>query len=197
MYNPQKPDKLSDNILIQRILSGNQNAFSELYERYSKPLLHYLYRMLGNNNAKAQDFLQDVFIKILKNLDRYDERQKFSTWIFTIAHNLCKNEIRRINNQKTDLIQSMDDVCFSGNSYLEPLENLQKNDFRLLINSIIKNLDHAHRSAFLLRFQDELSIKEIADILGCAEGTVKSRLHYIIKKISAIIEKKNINFIEE
>ncbi len=71
-------------------------AFDELYERYSTRLLHYFYRMLGKETEKAQDFLQDLLLKIVEKPHLFDTRQRFSTWVYTIASNMCKNEYRRL-----------------------------------------------------------------------------------------------------
>ncbi|MDP7122228.1 MAG: sigma-70 family RNA polymerase sigma factor, partial [Candidatus Marinimicrobia bacterium] len=76
------------------------SAFDELYARYSSRLFHYFYRMLGGNPEKARDFLQDIFFKIVENPDRFHTGNRFSSWVFTIAHNMCKNEYRRLDVRK-------------------------------------------------------------------------------------------------
>jgi RNA polymerase sigma-70 factor (ECF subfamily) len=130
---------------------------------------------------------------MFSNLEQVNEKQNFSTWLFSIAHNLCKNEFRRIDTRQTDLRDDMDEMRHPENNNPNPLENLEKKEFKMEINSILEKLDNHHRSVFILRFQEELSIQEIAEIMHCAEGTVKSRLHYAIKKISTYLFKKYPN----
>ena len=92
--------QFSDEHLMKLIQGGDASAFNELYDRYSKRLLHYFYRMLGQKEDKAQDFLQDLFLKVIDKTDFFDTDKNFSTWIFTVAYNLCKNEYRKMAVRK-------------------------------------------------------------------------------------------------
>ncbi len=76
---------------------GDTAAFDELYQRYSQRLLYYFYRMLGGDEDRAQDFLQDLFLKIIEKPNQFVSKQRFSNWIFTVTHNMCKNEYRRLS----------------------------------------------------------------------------------------------------
>ena len=87
---------LSDEQLMARIIKNDAHAFNEIYNRYSHRLLIFFLRALGGHDEKAQDFLQDVFLKIIEKPYMFSVDKKFSTWIFTIANNLCKNEYRRL-----------------------------------------------------------------------------------------------------
>jgi len=82
------------------IHQGETAAFDELYARYQKRLLYYFYRMLGNSNEKAGDFLQDIFMKIIERPNHFDASRRFRTWLFSVAHNMCKNEYRRLSIRK-------------------------------------------------------------------------------------------------
>src|SRR5438270_11355736 len=86
--------KCDDSELMALMGNGNTRAFDELYERYSRKLLNYFRKMLNNNTEKAQDFLQDLFIKILEKGSYYDSTKNFSTWLYALACNMCKNEYR-------------------------------------------------------------------------------------------------------
>jgi len=171
----------ADAALVQLIAEGNTKAFDELYGRYSVKLLHYFRKMLHNDSEKAQDFLQDLFIKVLEKYDYYDQSKSFSTWLYTLATNMCKNEYRNL------AIRSR--ILEENGSYIydnDPTPGLESMDLQIF-NSHLKNelekMDYIHRETFILRFYEELSIKEISVILNCAEGTVKSRLFYTLKKI--------------
>ena len=91
----------SDEELMVQIKDGNSAAFEELYNRYSRVIFHYLYKMLGGLESLAQDFLHDIFLKIIEKPFLFDQSKKFKTWIFQIAHNKCKNEYRKkdVRNQ--------------------------------------------------------------------------------------------------
>lgn len=157
-------------------------AFDELYNRYSNRLLHFFYRMLSGDADKAQDFLQDISLKIINHADTFQESKKFSTWIFTIASNMCKNEYRRISNKKNMERNIIDHNRIQSTNEIE--ERLDLKEFYKFLNIELQNLDFNKKMVFLLRFQENLSIKEISDVLGCSEGTVKSRLFYTTKLLS-------------
>lgn len=181
-----KYKKFCDEKLMEFIKQCDTSAFNELYNRYSRRLLLYFYRMFGNDEQKAQDFLQDTFLKIVEKPGLFHPGKKFSPWIFTIANNLCKNEYRRLEVRK--IIENnldMDVIAqdYESEYYLAE-QNLDQQLFKSALFSELKEFDINHRSTFLFRYQQNLSIKEISEILGCSEGTVKSRLFYTIKKLA-------------
>src|SRR6266568_4196340 len=104
-----KKSQFTDEILIVRMINGDCKAFNTLYARYKDRLLYYFYRMLGNSNEKAQDFLQDIFMKLIDKAETFDSSRKFSTWIFSIAHNMCKNEYRRMVGRTYSEIEPLSD----------------------------------------------------------------------------------------
>jgi len=171
----------SDAALVQLIAEGNTKAFDELYNRYSLKLLHYFRKMLHNDKEKAQDFLQDLFIKVIEKYDYYDQSKSFSTWIYTLATNMCKNEYRNLAI-RSRLLEENGSYLYDNDS-TTGLESMDLRIFNEHIKAELEKLDYIHKETFILRFYEELSIKEISGILGCAEGTVKSRLFYTLKKI--------------
>lgn len=181
----------SDEELMQFVKRGKEAAFDELYARYADKLYGYFYKMLWQNDEKANDFTQEVFLKIIEKPHLFDTSKRFSTWVFTVANNLCKNEYRKNDNRQK---------AYNGFSILqdEMTEyNIQKLDNELFINKIneaIETLQEHHKACFLLRYKQELSIKEISKIVNCPEGTVKSRLYHATKKIqSAVSNLKKIH----
>jgi RNA polymerase sigma-70 factor (ECF subfamily) len=188
--------KLSDEELMSQISIGDNRCIKELYDRYSKKLLHYFYRMLGGDEEKAQDFLQDVFLKIIDKPEKFNQNMKFSTWIFTIATNLCKNEYRRLKVR--EIITN--DCNLDHHEQFEITDVLKKIDqdgLERVIQAELKKMDPQKSTTFLLRFQENLSIKEIGQVLNCAPGTVKSRIFYITKKLNKRLREFNPNIIEE
>jgi len=173
--------------------SGDTHAFDVIYDRYSGRLLHYFFKMFGGNEAKAQDFLQSLFLKLVEKPNKFRSNFNFNTWIYTIAHNMCKNEYRKQDIRKKR-------VYDLENNYSDKYEAVVKNDvenkldydkFRNALNTELDKIDPDHRSTFILRFQENLSIKEIKDILGCSEGTVKSRLFYTTRKLAKSLKVFN------
>lgn len=171
---------VTDERLMDGIKRGNTSAFDELYSRYSTRLLHYFYRMLGGQEEKAQDFLQDLFLKLVEKPGLFSG-PRFSTWIFTVAHNMCKNEYRRMNIRNT----ATSDVLMALKTDYDPVEqHLDHQAFARALCNALSTLKEEQRQVFLLRHQENFSIKEISDIVGCSEGTVKSRLFYTTKKLA-------------
>jgi RNA polymerase sigma-70 factor (ECF subfamily) len=177
---------LSDEKLMELIQQKDTSAFDELYKRYSQRLLLYFYRTLGRDEDKSQDFLQEIFLKIVEKPELFDSNRSFSTWIFTVAYNLCKNEYRRLGVR--EIIQSnanIDQVSADFDTEHHPAEQkVDQEIFQKALFDELEKIDDGHRSAFLLRYQQNLSIKEIGEILGCSEGTIKSRLFYTTKKLA-------------
>ena len=185
--------KRSDEKLMELIQRGDTSAFDELYHRYSQRLLLYFFRELGCDEQKAQDFLQDAFLKIVEKPGLFDPERKFSTWIFTVAYNMCKNEYRRL--QAREIVENdvdIDDISQCCESEYQPSEqNVDRKMFEKALSAELDKLDDGHRTAFLLRYQQNLSIREIGQILGCSEGTVKSRLFYTTQKLAAKLKAFN------
>lgn len=172
----------SDEELMLAIQQGVKPAFNELYVRYSDKLYGYLLKMLWYNEVRAQDLLQDLFAKIITQPHLFDPQRNFKTWVYTIASNLCKNEFKR-NEVRRGTVHGVEQ--FHTLSTDENLENkIQENQFRDALTEELKRLDDKHREVFVLKHIDGLSIKEISEITGANEGTVKSRLFYAIKKLA-------------
>lgn len=181
---------------MKRIGKGNIPAFDELYNRYSKRLLYYFYRMLSGDEEKAQDFLQDLFLKLVEKAALFDPVKNFSSWIFTIAFNMCKNEYR---NRKVRNIfdKNYDPDSFTAHTANDPFIAEKKLDQEFFKNAILlelDKLDEKQRSTFLLKYQENFTIKEISNILGCSEGTTKSRLFYTTKKLADRLKLFDLNY---
>ena len=189
----EKYRKLSDERLIELIQRSNTSAFEELYNRYSRRLLLYFFRELSGDEEKAQDFLQDVFLKIVEKPGQFDTARRFSTWIFTVAYNMCKNEYRRLE-VRDDFRNSVSADAASGGcegEHHQMEQHIDQGRFEKALLAELERLDNGHRSAFLLRHQQDLSIKEIGEVLGCSEGTVKSRLFYTTRKLASKLRAFN------
>lgn len=186
----KKYQEESDEVLMIHIRQGNKTAFEKLYDRYSKRILYYFYRMLNGDQDKAQDFLQDLFLKMVEKPELFDEHKKFSTWIYTVAYNQCKNEYRRLKvrrqyNKDEETLENIPETAHG------PEERL---DSKLFLSALEKELDKLEpekRLVFILRYQENLAVKEIAEVAGLKEGTVKSKLFYITKKLADNLQDLN------
>jgi RNA polymerase sigma-70 factor (ECF subfamily) len=181
LFLKQDYKKRSDEELMAMVLNKNELAFGELYFRYSKKMFSFFYRMLKCDKDKAKDFLQDLFLKLIEKPQSFDPARKFSPWFYSLAANMCKNEYKKIKirNEYSDL-PAYSDISIDTNIY----DELDLKSFMGELYHFLEDMDDDHRSAFLLRYGNNLSIKEIAEILECHEGTIKSRLYYTIKYLS-------------
>ncbi len=181
---------LSDEQLMRHVQQGEAWALDALYHRYARRLLTFLYRMLGRDRDTAQDLLQDVFLKLIEKPHLFRSGYRFSTWIFTIAHNRCKNEYRRKATRRTVLTDA--DPDSSSAMPPDPVPVAEQHVDRVLFESALmtalEQLDASHRTTFLLRFQEEFSIQDIGEIMDCSPGTVKSRLFYTTRKLAETLK---------
>lgn len=178
----------SDEQLIIEIERGNEAAFNLLYERYSTRLFHYFLKFLGNDFGKAEDFLQELFIKVLNKASSFNPTAKASTWLYTIATNMCKNEWRNIENRQR-ILRQFEAWEYPAASVFQRLESLQ---LAKHLSTLINQLEYEERLIIQLRFQQEFSIREIATIMEIPEGTVKSRLFYLLKRLAAELKTNPI-----
>ena len=179
-FKKKKYNQYSDEDLMRFIQKGKEAAFDELYQRFSRRMYFYFYKMLWQNEAKANDFTQELFLKIIEKPESFNTQMKFSTWFYTLANNLCKNEYRKqANRQKAYDKHSI----INNQTSTETKVTLDNIVFNEHLNQALEQLPTAHRSCFILRYREELSVKEISKIVGCPEGTVKSRLYYATKKL--------------
>ena len=183
-----------DSAVVTAFLAGEERAFSELVERYQTRLLNFIYRTIGDRD-RAEDLVQEVFIRVYRHLHRFDRSKKFSTWAYTIASNLAKNELRNRSRNPLVLFQTMQG---SGDDEDRPLEfedttsrpddMYRKRHLRELVEDTVAKLPEHHRQVFVLRELEGKSYEEIAEITDCNLGTVKSRLNRARTAFAAIIE---------
>ncbi|HYF69144.1 MAG TPA: RNA polymerase sigma factor [Ohtaekwangia sp.] len=179
--------KKADEELMRLMQAGNNSAFTELYRRYSEKIVRYFYRMLWKDKAKAQDFLHDLFMRIIENPSRFNAERKFSTWLYSVAHNMCKNEYRRKTFRDAVHQHKGLDVIHERIDEID----LSKDEFNDALDRAILELDVEDKNLYALRFELELPLDEIALALECPVGTVKSRIFYLKKKLATQLEEYN------
>jgi RNA polymerase sigma-70 factor (ECF subfamily) len=185
--------RMDDSAVVEAFLSGEERAFEELVERYQVRLLNFVYRTIGDRE-KAEDLVQEVFIRVYRHLHRFDRAKKFSTWAYTIASNLAKNELRNRSRNPLVLFQAIkknwDDedrpVQFEDPAS-RPDDLYRKRHLRELVEAAVARLPEHHRQVFVLRELEGKSYEEIAEITECNLGTVKSRLNRARTSFAEII----------
>lgn len=181
---------MTDEVLMQAIARGDKQAFDELYARYAGPLMAYFVRMLWKDREKAEDFVHDLFAKIIQKPEYFDPSRTFKTWVYSVANNMCKNEYKKQEVRK-GMSNGLDDhyrVADAGIGVMDQVQDLQ---FRSVFEEKMSELDEKHREAFQLRHVDGLSIKEISEALNINEGTVKSRVFYATKYLAEGLKEFN------
>ena len=185
---------LEDTGLVNAYLEGETRGFDVLVERYQTRLLNFVYRIVGDRE-RAEDLVQEVFVRVYRHLGRFDRSKKFSTWIYTIASNLAKNELRNRSRNPLVLFTSMTKGWEDEERPLEfedpssrPDDLFRKRHVRELVETSVAQLPTHHREVFMLREIEGRSYEEIAEITHCNLGTVKSRLNRARNSFAEIIE---------
>ena len=171
----------TDEELMSLLTKCGQSAFDELYKRYSSTMLNFFFRMLNRDGEKAKDMLHDLFLKIIEKPESFDGTKKFSTWFYTLAANMIKNKYRSLQTRNEYLQQNTNTTV---ESYDWNNEQIDQQLFDKHLKAELDKLNPDMRMIFNLRFVEEMSVKQIAEIMNCPEGTIKSRLFYLTKQLS-------------
>lgn len=174
---------LEDAELVAQYLNGQRFAFTEIADRYQERLLNFICRTIGDRD-RAEDLVQETFVRVYRHLHRFDPARKFSTWIYTIASNLAKNELRNRARNPLVLFHSLKrhwdadhrPLEFEDNAY-RPDDLFRKRRVREQVEAAVAQLPEHHRVVFVLRELEGKSYEEISEITGVTLGTVKSRLN--------------------
>jgi RNA polymerase sigma-70 factor (ECF subfamily) len=166
---------------LRASLEGETGAWGEIVSRYKDAVFGLCLGFL-RNRADAEDIAQDAFIRAYVNLRRYHLDKRFSTWLFTIAANLCRNRLRYRRNHpvvepSTTLPGGMD-----------PAKHIAKEDRHAQIREALNDLPYNYRAPLVLRFYNDLAYREIAEVLSIPEGTVKTRIHRGKSMLKELIE---------
>ena len=170
---------LADEELMRWIAeSDDERAFDELYHRYASRIMNFMYRQMHNDAQRAADLTQDLFLRIWSNRMKYRPEGSFLPWLFTIAYNLCRNEYRHNDYQKA-YEQHIEATCMEETN--EDFDALLDNDaFDALLQKELERMTPDARLLFSLRFEEALTVPQIALVMNLPEGTVKSRLHTLL-----------------
>lgn len=178
---PKPLGSLTDDELMQRVSSKDDDkAYDELYHRHARRLMGFFYRQTDGDEALASDLTQDAFLRVWTARNRFDG-SRFRTWLLAISYNLVKSHYRHSEHQKQYeqfAKQSQDEVADSG-----IIDRMDNDTFDQALRQLLEKLPPESRLLFSLRFEEELTVPEIAAMMAIPEGTVKSRLHALTQTL--------------
>jgi RNA polymerase sigma-70 factor (ECF subfamily) len=188
----------SDESLMLRYRDGDVRAFEVLVQRHRKPVYNFILRFV-RDNAQAEDLMQETFLRLIKSADNYEKQAKFTTWLYTIARNLCVDASRRGKHRKAasldapvspgkedDGMALIDLVADQGAG---TDRKAISRELAVRIRRAVEALPEEQREIFLLREVSDLQFNEIAQIVGVPENTVKSRMRYALEKLREALEE--------
>jgi RNA polymerase sigma-70 factor (ECF subfamily) len=189
----------ADEDLMLQYKAGSQEAFAELVRRHRRGVFHFTLRFLGSPQA-AEDALQEVFLRVVRHAPTYERKARFTTWLFTIARNHCIDQGRRAKFRKTESLDAplSDDEGAAtrldrvpGNA-LPADQGAESVRIRAALDRALGRLPEEQREVFLLREQAGIPFKEIADMAGVPENTVKSRMRYALEALRRHLETEGV-----
>ncbi len=174
-----------DTELMLKVRCGNRVAFEALVAKYQRPVLNTIYRSI-HDPAEAEDLAQNVFVQVWKSRGRYKPTAKFSTWLFTIARNMCLNEVRRRARHPADSLDKPVTDATDGSETpwqvpdlhtKPPSEEALSAELRKQVDVALTALPEAQRTAMLLLRHQNMPYEDIAEVLGCSLSATKSIIH--------------------
>ncbi|MFQ6043414.1 MAG: RNA polymerase sigma factor [Candidatus Poribacteria bacterium] len=175
---------IPDELWVKKAVEGDLSAFDEIVNRHHTKIYRLAYRLLGNAED-ADDATQETFIEAYKSLKSFKYKSKFSTWLYRVALNTCHQQIRKAESRRRTLTAFADNVKFlDAENGIETPDNVAlKKERQRLLQAAIDRLPERQKQVIVLFYMQNLKYREIAEILGCPEGTVASRLNTAIKNL--------------
>ncbi len=181
----------ADEVLMMHYQKGEVRAFEILLTRHRKPIFNFILRFVGSREL-AEDLLQETFLRVIKGADNYRRKAKFTTWLYTIARNLCVDQSRRQKHRKAQSLDApMSKSADNSGTLLDVIAGEDMGSDRKAVSQqlhqtlhqAISTLSEEQREVFLMREFLDMPFKQIADVVGVAENTVKSRMRYALEKL--------------
>jgi RNA polymerase sigma-70 factor (ECF subfamily) len=197
---PPSYDAYGDEELIQLFRDGHARAFPALMERYKLELFHFLIRFCGDRQI-AEDLFQEAFAQVYQSLPKFDTTRRFKPWLFTIAANKARDHLRRVGKKHTLSLQApVDSSDRQGGEMIDllegdipgPDEHALQEDLKDQVRRAVMQMPDHLREVLTLAYFQQLSYKEVAEILNLPVGTVKSRLHAAVAHFSQAWKRKKI-----
>ncbi|MES2587532.1 MAG: RNA polymerase sigma factor [Bacteroidota bacterium] len=186
----KKYNTFSDEELMKLHSKGDKLAFDEIYMRYAKLMFSFFKRLLWQDIEKSEDFVHDLFAKIIQKPESFDQQRSFKTWFYSVANNMVKNEYKKAEVRKSTSYR-IEPTYVAKDETKNVLNEVQDFIFGEAFEIQLKGMDQKHSEVFKLRHFEGLSIKEIAEVLSANEGTIKSRLFYATKHLAENLKEFN------
>ncbi len=188
--------QIDDETLAAAYQRGDVEAFRHLLARYERPIYVFCLRMLADPSS-AEDACQDVFIKAVRGLRQWSRQARFKTWLYTIARNHCVDTLRKAKHRKTESLDRTSDPSgvapvdrVAGPDAWRPDAHMERTRLGQAIRDGIARLPPEQREVFVLREHSGLPFKEIAEMTGASENTVKSRMRYALEHLRRSLQAK-------
>ena len=181
---------MEDARLVQDFLGGDTQAFNSLVQRWQPPIHRFAYRYFSNNDD-AKEITQRTFIKAYQKMDTLSDTQKFSSWIYRIANNLCLDELQRAGRKRSaplEVLKTVDTQPMAA----APDEELSKSEATVLLSKALIQIPTEQRVVVIMKEYENLTFAEIAEILDEPVNTVKSRMYYGLRALKKIFNQWNI-----
>ncbi len=185
----------TDEELLLAVRSGDNESFGTLVARWERPLFHFVYRMISRPED-ARDICQETFLRVLNKADRFKPGAKFSTWMYQIALNLCRDQLRKKRRWSAVVVERNSDFepepAQSAVHQIDdnPAEAAERTERRQLITQALGEIPAEQREVLVMKEFEGMKFREIAEILGCPESTVKSRMYYGLNGLKAALAKQ-------
>lgn len=177
---------MNEKDIISRCLAGDREAFEMIVNTYQSQLLRFTWSILGDKD-EAKDAAQDSFVRSYLHLSRFDPGKKFKTWLFTIAYNRCMDKIREKQSRKRMVDKLKKDNTIAPRNENPEMRLESSEQFRMILNK----LNEKEKTALSLKLNEGYLSREIAEILGCKESTVRVYILNAKRKLKKILEKKH------
>ncbi len=187
---------MQDIDLLRQYVAGDPEAFIALFHRYRKPVYNFIVRTVQDRNT-AEDLLQDVFMRVIQRAEDFRGESKFTTWLYTIARNLCIDQLRKTNLRRNVSLNGASRSIENGEKRevtvqvvdRKPGVDRHTNSKRLqeVIANAVERLPEEQREVFLMRQVQNMPFREIANVVGVSENTIKSRMRYALERLREML----------
>ena len=188
----------SDEDLVLAVQSGDTSSLGVLVARWEQPLFRFAFRLL-QRTEDARDVCQETFLRILTKSERFRAGARFSTWMYQIALNLCRDHLRRRTRWKflpfdsdEPAVQRRVEARTEARAAPDPAAALERDELRRAIRKALRTISPEQREVLVLKEFEGMKFKEIAEILGCPESTVKSRMYYGLTALKSALSQQGI-----
>ena len=182
---------MNDAKLVEEFRGGNMDAFNALVENWQQRIHRFAYRYFASHD-EAMEITQKTFIKAYKKLHTLDDAQKFSSWIYRIANNLCLDELKRAGRKRSSSMESLTNHPVAQSIAENPDRPIQQQELGSILQQALNQLPAEQRIVVIMKEYEGLKFREIADILDEPENTVKSRMYYGLSSLRKIFDKWNL-----